>query len=74
MTKKAMKGEDRGQVKISIGIELLWETLFKDLSSVVPIVMPNLVTEGEVLKGDGGLGTVYHFKFGPGEFIIHTTQ
>lgn len=62
-----MKRQETGQVKVCVGIQLLWEALVNDLSALLPILIPKLVTEGEMLQGDGGLGTVYHFKFGPGE-------
>ncbi|XP_057791116.1 phytohormone-binding protein-like [Salvia miltiorrhiza] len=61
-----MKKEETGEVKVRVGIERLWGALVNDLSSLLPVLIPNLVTEGEMLQGDGGLGTVYHFKFGPG--------
>lgn len=65
-----MRREEKGQVKVCVGIDLLWKALVNDLSALLPILIPNLVTEGEMLQGDGRLGTVYHFKFGTGE--LHT--
>ncbi|XP_042038386.1 phytohormone-binding protein-like [Salvia splendens] len=61
-----MKREEKGQVKVCVGIDLLWGALVNDLSALLPILIPNLVMEGEMLQGDGRLGTVYHFKFGTG--------
>lgn len=62
-----MKREETGQVKVGVGIEVLWRALGKDLNSILPTIVPRLVKEAEILQGDGGFGTVYLFKFGPGE-------
>lgn len=55
------------QVTVDVGIDSLWKCLSKDLHSTLPQVIPNLVQNGEVIEGDGGLGTVILFSFGPGE-------
>lgn len=62
-----MAREETGQVKVGVGIESLWGALVKDLSSLLPTIIPDLVTEAITLRGDGSFGTVYLFKFGPGE-------
>lgn len=61
-----MAREETEQVKVGVGIESLWGALVKDLGSLLLIIMPTLVAEAETVRGDGSLGTVYHFKFGPG--------
>lgn len=61
-----MAKEETGQVKVNVGIEFLWGALVKDLSSLLPTIIPKLVTEAETVRGDGSFGTVYLFKFGPG--------
>ncbi|KAI3466149.1 hypothetical protein Pfo_022812 [Paulownia fortunei] len=60
-----MRREDKGQVKVGVGIEALWKALAKELKSVLPTIVPKLVKEAEILEGDGSFGTVYLFKFGP---------
>ncbi|KAK6132631.1 hypothetical protein DH2020_033620 [Rehmannia glutinosa] len=57
--------QEKGQVKVNVGIDVLWRALAKDLKSILPTIVPKLVKEAEILEGDGGLGTVYLFKFGP---------
>lgn len=59
--------EARGQAKVGVGVEVLWRALSKDLRFVLPKVAPNLVRDVELLEGDGGLGTIMRFHFGPGK-------
>ncbi|KAH6795723.1 hypothetical protein C2S51_036709 [Perilla frutescens var. frutescens] len=61
-----MAREETGQLKVAVGIEPLWGALVKDLGSLLVTIIPDFVTEAETLQGDGGFGTVYLFKFGPG--------
>ncbi|KAG8364981.1 hypothetical protein BUALT_Bualt18G0055100 [Buddleja alternifolia] len=61
-----MRRQEKGQVKVKIGVEVIWRALAKDFKSVVPSSIPNLVKDVEMLEGDGGFGTVYLFNFGPG--------
>ncbi|XXG59717.1 hypothetical protein AAC387_Pa04g1751 [Persea americana] len=64
--------EARGQAKVGVGVEVLWRALSKDLRFVLPKVAPNLVRDVELLEGDGGLGTIMRFHFGPD--VSHMTQ
>ncbi|XP_030549820.1 phytohormone-binding protein-like [Rhodamnia argentea] len=57
--------EAKTRVTVDVGIGSLWKCLSKDLLSILPQVIPNLVQNGEVIEGDGGLGTVILFSFGP---------
>ncbi|KAK3427042.1 hypothetical protein EUGRSUZ_F03348 [Eucalyptus grandis] len=57
--------EAKTQVTADVGIDSLWKCLSKDLHSILPQVLPNLVQNGEVIEGDGGLGSVILFNFGP---------
>lgn len=57
-----MTKELKTQTKVSVGIEVLWGALAKDINIVLPRIIPNLVKDAEVLEGDGGLGTVFLFK------------
>ncbi|XP_030441053.2 phytohormone-binding protein-like [Syzygium oleosum] len=57
--------EAKTQVTADVGIDSLWKCLSKDLYSIVPQVLPNLVQNGEIIEGDGGLGSVILFNFGP---------
>lgn len=59
--------EAKTQVTADVRIDSLWKCLSKDLYSIVPQVLPNLVQNGEIIEGDGGLGSVILFNFGPGE-------
>lgn len=62
--------EVKTQAKIGVGLDLLWKALVKDLKFTIPDMIPNLVKDADVIEGDGGLGTVYLFNFGPGEIIF----
>ncbi|PQQ11874.1 phytohormone-binding protein [Prunus yedoensis var. nudiflora] len=59
-----MVKEIKTEAKVSVGIEALWKALAKDVASVTPKVIPNLVKNVEVTGGDGGIGTVFLFNFG----------
>ncbi|KAF8411212.1 hypothetical protein HHK36_003756 [Tetracentron sinense] len=58
-----MRKEAKAQAKVGVGIEILWRALAKDLSLIVPKIIPNFVTE-VIVEGDGGLGTTLLFNFG----------
>lgn len=58
--------ELKAQAKVGVGIKLLWGALAKDICFALPRIIPNLVKEAQILEGDGGLGTVFLFKFGSG--------
>ncbi|KAF6139697.1 hypothetical protein GIB67_002502 [Kingdonia uniflora] len=45
-----MKKELKAQTKVGVGIETLWKALVKDLRSVLPKVVPNLVRNINYLK------------------------
>ncbi|KAF6134420.1 hypothetical protein GIB67_012360 [Kingdonia uniflora] len=47
-----MKKELKAQTKVGVGIETLWKALVKDLRSVLPKVVPNLVRNIKLLEGD----------------------
>ncbi|WOG92013.1 hypothetical protein DCAR_0311269 [Daucus carota subsp. sativus] len=56
--------ELKAQAKVGVGIKILWGTLAKDLCFALPKIIPNSVKEAQILEGDGGIGTVFLFKFG----------
>ncbi|EEF28677.1 conserved hypothetical protein [Ricinus communis] len=60
-----MVKEVKTQAKIGVGVDILWKALAKNLKFIIPKMIPNLVKDAEVIEGDGGLGTVYLFNFGP---------
>ncbi|XP_050218191.1 phytohormone-binding protein CSBP-like [Mercurialis annua] len=60
-----MAKEVKTQAKISVGVDILWKALTKDLKFIIPKMIPNLVKEAQVIEGDGGLGSVFLFNFGP---------
>ena len=66
---RVMIKEVKTQVNVGVGVDVLWKALAKDLKDILPKMMPNLVKDAEMLEGDGGLGTIYLFNFGPGESI-----
>ncbi|CAI0375890.1 unnamed protein product [Linum tenue] len=55
--------EVKGQAKVSLGLDVIWKSLTKELQFIIPKLMPEQVEEGHVLEGDGGLGTVFLFNF-----------
>lgn len=57
--------EDIAQVKVSVPIKDLWRAMASDNRHVVPKVLPDIVSEVELLEGDGGLGSMLLFKFWP---------
>jgi len=59
--------EAKTQATVNVGIDSLWKCLSKDLHSILPQVTPNFVQNAEVIEGDGSLGSVILFTFGPGE-------
>lgn len=52
---------------VGVGIDALWKALAKDLTFVIPKIIPNLVKGVQVIEGGGGIGTVFLFNFGTGE-------
>ncbi|KAF5728014.1 hypothetical protein HS088_TW21G00156 [Tripterygium wilfordii] len=60
-----MATEVKTQVKVSHGVEPFWKALAMDYMLVIPQIIPNLVKNAEFIEGDGGLGTVILFTFGP---------
>ncbi|KAI3686266.1 hypothetical protein L1987_79940 [Smallanthus sonchifolius] len=57
--------EEIAQVTIYLPIKDLWKAMASDLRHVVPKVLPDIVTEVELLEGDGGYGSMLLFKFCP---------
>ncbi|BAT79338.1 hypothetical protein LR48_Vigan04g152100 [Vigna angularis] len=49
--------------EVSVGLEALWQAFSKDLAVTVVKVIPNIVKDATVVEGDGGVGTVFLFKF-----------
>ncbi|KAJ0790346.1 putative Bet v I/Major latex protein [Helianthus annuus] len=58
--------EDIAQVTVSVPIKDLWKAMASDNRNVVPKVLPDIVSEVELLEGDGGYGSLLLFKFWPG--------
>lgn len=58
------------QTEVSVGVEILWQALAKDLKVIVPKVLPHIVKDVEVIEGDGGLGTILLFTFGSGKWSL----
>lgn len=62
-----MKKEVKSQTKVCVGVGALRKALAKVVRFVIPIIIPNLVKQVQVIEGDGGPGTVLLFNFGFGE-------
>lgn len=58
--------EDIAQVKVGVSIKELWKAMSSDIRHIVPKVIPDIVEEAELLEGDGGHGSIFIFKFRPG--------
>ncbi|KAM5585907.1 phytohormone-binding protein-like [Rosa sericea] len=54
----------KAQRTVGVGVEALWRGMAKDIVSVMPKIMPDIVQSVEVIEGDGGLGSVLLFKLG----------
>ncbi|AES70428.1 Phytohormone-binding protein [Medicago truncatula] len=54
------------QTTLNVGLEALWAAQSKDITLVVPKVLPNIVKDVQVIEGDGGVGTKLIFNFLPG--------
>lgn len=57
--------EDIAQLTVNVPIKHLWRGLASDMRHVIPKVLPDIVAEIELLEGDGGLGSIFLFKFNP---------
>ncbi|KAL8215781.1 hypothetical protein R6Q57_022618 [Mikania cordata] len=57
--------EDVAQVTVSVPINRLWNAMASGMRHVVPKVLPDIVSEVELLEGDGGYGSKLLFKFCP---------
>lgn len=64
-----MVKEAKAQAKVRVGIETLWKALVKDLRFIIPKLMPNTVEKIELIHGNGGLGSVFLFHLGRGQFF-----
>ncbi|KAI4333718.1 hypothetical protein L6164_018491 [Bauhinia variegata] len=58
-----MVKEFNTRTELSVGVEPLWQALSKDLTVVVPKVLPDIVKDVQVLEGDGGIATILLFTF-----------
>ncbi|XP_054814370.1 phytohormone-binding protein-like isoform X2 [Prosopis cineraria] len=56
-----MVKEFNTQTEVSVGLEILWQALSKDLAAIAPKVNPQLVKEVQMIEGDGGVGTILLF-------------
>ncbi|PKU84613.1 Ribonuclease 1 [Dendrobium catenatum] len=52
------------QTEFNVGFEALWNALTKDKLDVLHKAAPHLLTDSQVLEGDGGLGTLVSIKIG----------
>nr|GEW73929.1 phytohormone-binding protein-like [Tanacetum cinerariifolium] len=57
--------EDTAQLKVGIPINVLWKAMSIDIRHITPKILPNIVSEVELLEGDGGYGSMLLFKFCP---------
>ncbi|GJR65838.1 phytohormone-binding protein-like protein [Tanacetum coccineum] len=57
--------EDTAQLKVAIPIKVLWKAMSIDIRHITPKILPNIVSEVELLEGDGGYGSILLFKFCP---------
>ncbi|KAJ9567877.1 hypothetical protein OSB04_003843 [Centaurea solstitialis] len=66
--------EDTAQVKVPIPIQDLWKAMAVDIGKTATTVLPDIVSEVELLEGDGRLGTILIFKFHPGLKSTHQKE
>lgn len=62
--------EDTAQLKVAIPIKVLWKAMSIDIRHITPKILPNIVSEVELLEGDGGYGSMLLFKFCPGKSFL----
>lgn len=55
------------QTTVDVEVELLWRTFAEEFRVSWPKVIPEIVTNIEILEGDGGLGTLLFLQFKPGK-------
>lgn len=58
--------EDKAEVNVVVPIRVLWKAMSSDFRYIIPKILPGFVEDVGLLEGDGGLGSVFLFKFGPG--------
>ncbi|CAL0315678.1 unnamed protein product [Lupinus luteus] len=51
------------QAELSVGLEILWQAMSKDLNVITQKIIPNIVKDVKVIEGDGGIGTILLFTF-----------
>ncbi|KAG2399311.1 Pathogenesis-related PR10-like protein [Vigna angularis] len=68
--RRDMTKELSDTTEVSVGLEALWQAFSKDLAVTVVKVIPNIVKDATVVEGDGGVGTVFLFKFFSGEDFL----
>ncbi|GLJ33406.1 hypothetical protein SUGI_0672360 [Cryptomeria japonica] len=52
------------EVELGVPATAVWKVFTKDLVDVFPKLLPNIFTSIQLLEGDGGVGTLFLFKFG----------
>ncbi|TKY66570.1 Phytohormone-binding protein [Spatholobus suberectus] len=69
-SKRAMIKEFNTQTEVSVRLEALWAALSKDIMTIVPKVLPNIVKDVQLIEGDGGVGTILIFNFLSGVSLL----
>ncbi|KAF9612108.1 hypothetical protein IFM89_038176 [Coptis chinensis] len=59
-----MSKEEKAELMVRVGIQVLWKAFVQDMTTILPKVVPNMVKDIQLLEGDGGLGTIMLFNFG----------
>ncbi|GLJ33407.1 hypothetical protein SUGI_0672370 [Cryptomeria japonica] len=52
------------EVELGAPASAVWKVFTKDFVDVFPKLLPNSFTSIQLLEGDGGVGTLFLFKFG----------
>ena len=65
-----MVKEFQTETEVSLGLEIIWQALSKDLATIAPKVNPEVVKDVQMIEGDGDVGTILLFTLHYGKNII----
>ena len=63
-------GSVSNEILSAVAPERLWKAIVKDSTSLMPKLLPDLISSIVILEGDGGVGTIRKSNFSPGN-VLH---
>ncbi|XP_068636287.1 major strawberry allergen Fra a 1.08-like [Aristolochia californica] len=58
-------GTVSNEIVSAVPVPRLWKALVKDSSSLIPKILPEVISKIAILEGDGGVGIIVHTDFNP---------